>query len=86
MIILGVTPARGGSKGIPRKDIKEIAGKSFPLIDYLQKDKDIGYFEDFDCPVLYQRLAVGSDGKIFCPNDEMGEYTFGDAHEVCGEG
>ena len=28
--ILGITPARGGSKGIPRKNIKEIAGK--PLI------------------------------------------------------
>ncbi len=30
MNILGITPARGGSKGIPRKNIKEIAGK--PLI------------------------------------------------------
>lgn len=29
-MILGVTPARGGSKGIPRKNIKTIAGK--PLI------------------------------------------------------
>ena len=29
-MILGVTPARGGSKGIPRKNIKMIAGK--PLI------------------------------------------------------
>lgn len=28
--ILGITPARGGSKGIPHKNIKEIAGK--PLI------------------------------------------------------
>ena len=28
--ILGVTPARGGSKGIPRKNIKELCGK--PLI------------------------------------------------------
>ncbi len=28
--ILGVTPVRGGSKGIPRKNIKELAGK--PLI------------------------------------------------------
>lgn len=30
MIILGITPARGGSKTIPRKNIREIAGK--PLI------------------------------------------------------
>lgn len=29
-MILAITPARGGSKGIPRKNIKEIAGK--PLI------------------------------------------------------
>lgn len=29
-MILGITPARGGSKGIPRKNIKTIAGK--PLI------------------------------------------------------
>lgn len=29
-MILGITPARGGSKGIPQKNIKEIAGK--PLI------------------------------------------------------
>lgn len=30
MFILGITPARGGSKGIPRKNIKIIAGK--PLL------------------------------------------------------
>ena len=30
MKIIGITPARGGSKAIPRKNIKEIAGK--PLI------------------------------------------------------
>lgn len=29
-LILGITPARGGSKGIPRKNIKDICGK--PLI------------------------------------------------------
>lgn len=29
-MILGITPVRGGSKGIPRKNIKEIAGK--PLV------------------------------------------------------
>lgn len=31
-MILGITPARGGSKGIPRKNIKSIAGK--PLIGW----------------------------------------------------
>lgn len=29
-MILGVTPARGGSKGVPRKNIRELAGK--PLV------------------------------------------------------
>ncbi|MFC1951531.1 radical SAM/SPASM domain-containing protein [Chloroflexota bacterium] len=52
---------------------------SNPLIDYLQKDKDIEYLEDFDCPVLYQRIAVSSGGIAMCPNDELGECTFGDA-------
>lgn len=32
MIILGIIPARGGSKGIPRKNIKPLCGK--PLIAY----------------------------------------------------
>ena len=32
MKVLGVIPARGGSKGVPRKNIKELAGK--PLIQY----------------------------------------------------
>ncbi|GJM33442.1 MAG: hypothetical protein DHS20C18_24430 [Saprospiraceae bacterium] len=32
MKILGIIPARGGSKGVPRKNIKQLAGK--PLIAY----------------------------------------------------
>lgn len=31
-VVLGIVPARGGSKGIPRKNIKELAGK--PLLAY----------------------------------------------------
>lgn len=31
-MILGITPARGGSKGIPRKNIRELAGK--PLLGW----------------------------------------------------
>ncbi len=30
--VLAVIPARGGSKGIPRKNIKELAG--YPLVAY----------------------------------------------------
>jgi MoaA/NifB/PqqE/SkfB family radical SAM enzyme len=54
---------------------------SNPLIDYLGQDKDIEYLEDFDCPVLYQRIAIGSDGRAICPNDELGECAFGDTSE-----
>ena len=32
MRVLGIIPARGGSKGIPRKNIRQLAGK--PLIQY----------------------------------------------------
>lgn len=54
---------------------------SNPLIDYLHSDDDsiIEYEEDFDCPVLYQRLVIGSDGKVLlCSNDEFGKYILGD--------
>lgn len=52
-----------------------------PLIDYCHEDKDIVYHENFSCPVLYQRLAVASDGKILlCPNDEFSSFPIGDAN------
>lgn len=57
---------------------------SNPLIDYLGKDGElqISYEENFDCPVLYERLVVGSDGRVLlCSNDENGLYILGDAKE-----
>lgn len=53
-----------------------------PLIDYLHNDKqeDIIYLSDFTCPVLYQRLVIGSDGIVpLCSNDEFNYYPLGDA-------
>lgn len=53
-----------------------------PLIDYLRKDEVIVYEEGFSCPQLYQRLVVGSDGRvIMCSNDEDGQVIIGDADE-----
>ena len=53
---------------------------SNPLIDYLHSSKEIEYEENFVCPVLYQRLVIGSDGKVLlCSNDEFGRYLIGDA-------
>lgn len=50
-----------------------------PLIDYLDKDEDIIYEEDFCCPQVYQRLVIGSDGKVLlCSNDEDGMCILGD--------
>lgn len=57
---------------------------SNPLIDYLGKDNKskIEYEEDFDCPVLYQRMAIGSDGRVLlCSNDEKGRHILGDANK-----
>lgn len=52
-----------------------------PLIDYLDKDEDIVYDEDFACPQMYQRLVIGSDGKVLlCSNDEEGKCILGDAN------
>ena len=53
-----------------------------PLIDYLRKDNDIVYEDDFSCPQLYQRIVIGSDGKVMmCSNDEDGKALIGDANE-----
>lgn len=50
-----------------------------PLIDYLDKDEDIIYEEDFACPQFYQRLVIGSDGRaLLCSNDEESGYILGD--------
>ena len=74
--ILGITPARGGSKGIPMKNIKLIAGK--PLIAWTIEaaknskllDKYIVSTEDeeiaevvrrYDAEVLYRPPALATD-------------------------
>ena len=52
-----------------------------PLIDYLQKDSNITYIENFLCPQLYQRLVVGADGLVMmCSNDEENEHIIGNAN------
>ena len=54
---------------------------SNPLIDYLGNDDDIVYEENFTCPQLWQRMVIGSNGKVMlCANDEMGSHIVGDAN------
>ena len=55
MNILGLIPARGGSKGIPRKNIKLLEGKE--LIRY---SIEIG----LDCPEITQLIVSTDDAKI----------------------
>ncbi len=53
-----------------------------PLVDYLHKDEDIEFVDNFVCPVLYQRMVVGSDGTVLlCSNDEFGMHPLGDANK-----
>ena len=53
-----------------------------PLIDYLRKDQDIVYEDSFSCPQFYQRLVIGSDGKVMmCSNDEDGKVIIGDIYQ-----
>ena len=48
---------------------------SNPLIDYLQRDTDIVYEENFTCPQLWERFVIGADGNVMlCSNDEMESY------------
>jgi len=52
-----------------------------PLIDYLQKDKDIIYNENFSCPQIYQRMCVGFDGLVvLCANNSYFDVVVGDAN------
>lgn len=59
-----------------------------PLLDYLRKDIGIVYRENFTCPVLWQRLAVGADGTVsLCAHDELSHHRAGDVttqsiHEI----
>ncbi len=49
------------------------------LLDYLHQDKEVQYLPRFICPVPFQRLVVGSDGRAFmCINDELGRHPIGD--------
>jgi len=49
-----------------------------PLIDYLGKDSNIIYEDNFSCPQLYERLFVAADGKVMmCNNDEFEKHVIG---------
>ncbi len=59
-----------------------------PLIDYLSKDDQIEYVDEFICPQQYQRLVIGADGLVMkCSNDEenievVGNMNYETIHSV----
>jgi len=59
-----------------------------PLIDYLHKDSEIVYEDNFSCPQHYQRIVIASDGRaVMCSSDDYVEEPIGDTrvqtiHEI----
>ena len=55
---------------------------SNPLIDYLAKDTDIVFEENFTCPQLWERLVIGADGNILlCSFDQMETQKMGNIRD-----
>lgn len=79
MIVLALTPARGGSKGVPRKNIKLMAGK--PLLQYTVEaarscsliTRHLVNTEDEEIRAVAESLGVEVQGR---PEDFWYDNTF----------
>lgn len=67
--ILAIIPARGGSKEIPGKNIKELNGK--PLMAYTIE-------EALKCPEIDRHLIILARGFLFL---RCSDYKGGEEHE-----
>jgi len=80
--VLAVIPARGGSKGIPRKNIQGVAGKPLiawtieeanksKYIDYLilssEDEEIIAVAKAWDCEVPFVRPLELAQGAVLIP-------------------
>lgn len=80
--MLAVIPARGGSKGVPRKNIKELAGK--PLLAYtIEAAIDSNIFEKVIVSTDSRQIAeiatnYGAEVPFFRPNEISGDLTSSD--------
>jgi CMP-N,N'-diacetyllegionaminic acid synthase len=66
MTTLAITPARGGSKGIPRKNIKKLAGK--PLLQYTIETAQ-------NCPLIDRYIVNTEDMEIRQFAESLGVET-----------
>ncbi len=66
MTVLAITPARGGSKGIPRKNIKPLAGK--PLLQHTVEAAR-------NCPLIDRYIINTEDEEIRKFAKSLGEET-----------
>lgn len=71
-IVLAITPARGGSKGVPRKNIKLIAGK--PLVDYTVQAARA-------CPLITRYVINTEDAEIRAVAESLGVEVQGRPEE-----
>ena len=75
--ILGVIQARGGSKGIPKKNIKDINGK--PLISYT-------IAEALKTKIFNHFIVSSDDDNILNVSEEYGSYPLKRPEKLAGDG
>ena len=71
-MILAITPARGGSKGVPRKNIKPMAGK--PLLQYTVEAARA-------CPLITRHVVNTEDEEIRAVAESLGVKVQGRPEE-----
>ena len=74
--ILGVIQARGGSKGIPKKNIKDINGK--PLISYT-------IAEALKTKIFNHFVVSSDDGNILDLSERFGSYSLKRPEKLAGD-
>ena len=74
--ILGVIQARGGSKGIPKKNIKDINGK--PLISYT-------ITEALKTKIFNHFIVSSDDDNILNVSEEYGSYPLKRPEKLAGD-
>ena len=90
MEILGIIPARGGSKGIPGKNIKALGGK--PLLEYTAEAANESkllsrvILSSDDQNIIEAAEKIGLEVPFLRPEDvSTGRYLQPGSHSTCAE-